>query len=94
MIDASTAFRLPSGTTAQRPTLTATDVGYTYFDTDLNARIDWNGTTWIAGASPITVLAHNGTAYVADTSVRVFIMRSGDPAPTGLNTNDIVITQT
>src|SRR5574338_467060 len=35
------------GTTAQRPTLTAYDVGYEYFDTDLNSPYWWNGSSWV-----------------------------------------------
>lgn len=35
-----------TGTTAQRPTLTNSDVGYQYFDTTLDKPIWWNGTIW------------------------------------------------
>lgn len=35
------------GTTTNRPTLTANDVGYRYFDTDLNKPIWFNGTGWV-----------------------------------------------
>lgn len=51
----SAAFRLAgfsaeTGTTAERPTLTAIDAGCQYFDTDLDADgtpIWWNGTAWV-----------------------------------------------
>lgn len=36
-----------SGTTAQRPTLTTGDRGFTYFDTTLAKMIYWNGTAWL-----------------------------------------------
>lgn len=35
------------GTTAARPTLTADDVGYQYFDTTLGAVKYWSGTAWV-----------------------------------------------
>jgi len=35
-----------SGTTANRPTLTSTDAGFSYYDTDLSALIVWTGTAW------------------------------------------------
>lgn len=35
------------GTTAERPTLTANDSGYSYFDSTLAKMILWNGTTWL-----------------------------------------------
>lgn len=35
------------GTTLERPTLTASDGGFQYYDTDLNKYICWNGSTWI-----------------------------------------------
>jgi hypothetical protein len=35
------------GTTAQRPTLTAGDVGFQYFDTSLNSPIWWSGSEWL-----------------------------------------------
>lgn len=34
------------GTTAQRPTLTTSDVGYMYFDTDIQSAVWWNGSAW------------------------------------------------
>jgi len=34
------------GTTANRPTLTSTDTGFTYYDSDLASLIVWNGTAW------------------------------------------------
>lgn len=35
------------GTTAQRPTLTTSDIGFPYFDTDLDTCIWWNGSEWV-----------------------------------------------
>lgn len=35
------------GTTAQRPTLTTSDVGYMYFDTTINTPIWWDGSAWV-----------------------------------------------
>lgn len=35
------------GTTSNRPTLTTTDSGYTYYDMSLKKIIKWNGTDWI-----------------------------------------------
>jgi len=34
------------GTTAQRPSLTVSDIGFEYFDTDLGSPIWWNGSNW------------------------------------------------
>ena len=39
--------KIPSGPTASRPTLTVDDVGYIYFDTDMDSPIWWNGTEWV-----------------------------------------------
>jgi hypothetical protein len=36
-----------SGTTANRPTLTANDKGFTYWDTTVNKMIAWNGSAWV-----------------------------------------------
>ena len=42
-----TGFKIPNtGNTAGRPTLTATDAGYMYFDTQLGKYICWDGTAW------------------------------------------------
>ena len=35
------------GTTAERPSLTTTEGGYTYYDTDLSKIILWNGYSWL-----------------------------------------------
>lgn len=35
------------GATSARPTLAATDTGYTYWDTDLGKMIAWNGSAWV-----------------------------------------------
>ena len=40
--------KLAAGTTAQRPTLTASDVGSIRFNTDISAFENWNGTQWVA----------------------------------------------
>jgi len=39
--------RIPSGPTASRPVLTTDDVGYVYFDTDMDSPIWWNGSSWV-----------------------------------------------
>lgn len=36
-----------SGTTAQRPTLDTTFIGFTYYDTTINELLTWSGTGWI-----------------------------------------------
>lgn len=41
------AFGSGWGTTAERPTLAASDAGYQYMDADLNKTILWNGTAWL-----------------------------------------------
>lgn len=48
------AYQAHYGTTAQRPTLTATDIGYRYTDTTIAKQIFWNGTAWkdAQGAAP------------------------------------------
>jgi len=35
------------GTTAQRPTLDADDIGYQYYDTDMDSPVWWNGSSWV-----------------------------------------------
>lgn len=35
------------GTTANRPTLTTNETGFSYFDTDLGQPIWWSGTGWV-----------------------------------------------
>jgi hypothetical protein len=40
--------KLAAGTTAQRPTLIASDVGSIRFNTDISAFENWNGTAWVA----------------------------------------------
>ena len=40
--------KLAAGTTAQRPTLTASDVGSIRFNTDISAFENWNGAQWVA----------------------------------------------
>ncbi|TNJ62008.1 hypothetical protein FE784_32790 [Paenibacillus hemerocallicola] len=41
------AFGSGWGTTAERPTLAASDAGYQYMDSDLNKTILWNGEAWL-----------------------------------------------
>lgn len=43
-----------SGTTAERPVLAASDIGFRYFDTTLDAPVFWNGSAWrdANGADP------------------------------------------
>ena len=36
-----------NGTTTDRPTLTSSDVGYTFFDTTVGKPIWWDGTNWV-----------------------------------------------
>jgi hypothetical protein len=38
----------PSGTTAERPTVTL--IGFIYFDTDLGKPVWWTGTKWVDAA--------------------------------------------
>ena len=51
--------RAKSGTTAQRPTLSASDGGFVYYDTTLGKAIIWSGTAWVN---------MDGTALVQQTS--------------------------
>lgn len=44
--DGSSTNHRRYGTTAQRPTLTSEDIGFEYFDTDLQTPIWWNGSAW------------------------------------------------
>lgn len=41
------AYGCGTGTTAQRPTLTANDAGYLYYDTTTTTKIFWTGTAWV-----------------------------------------------
>lgn len=50
-------------------------------------------TTVTTDVTGITVLVWDGNAWTTDANVAVYIRRTGDPAPTGLNSNDIVIRQ-
>jgi hypothetical protein len=78
-----------TGTTAQRPPgLGSADVGLMHFDATLSKPVWWTGTAWTG--MPV-ILSYNGSAYVVDNDARIFIQRTGDPAPTGLADNDITI---
>lgn len=58
------------GTTANRPTLTTDDKGFTYFDTDISSQVLWSGTAWVsAAASQWTVLSGTAIAYGFNVSV-------------------------
>ena len=46
-VNDGSVIALTYGTTAQRPSLTTANVGYMYFDTDLDSAIWWNGTDWV-----------------------------------------------
>jgi hypothetical protein len=41
------AFGSGVGTTAQKPTLTANDAGYHYYDTTTSAKLLWTGSAWV-----------------------------------------------
>lgn len=41
------AYGSGNGTTAERPTLTTDDAGYSYYDTTVNKMILWSGTAWL-----------------------------------------------
>lgn len=47
-----------------------------------------------AGGPRLSVYEYNGSSYVEDPEARIFIRKTGDPAPTGLSPNDIVLEQT
>lgn len=63
-----------SGTTAQRPTLTASQAGLTYYNTDVNQMEVWSGTYWhILGEYPNVTVNSSQTmganhVYWVDTS--------------------------
>lgn len=63
-----------SGTTAQRPTLTASQAGLTYYNTDVNQMEVWSGTYWhVLGEYPNVVVSSSQTmgsnhVYWANTS--------------------------
>lgn len=63
-----------SGSTAQRPTLTASQAGLTYYNTDVNQMEVWSGTYWhVLGEYPNVVANSSQTmgsnhVYWADTS--------------------------
>lgn len=67
-----------SGPTAGRPITTGLDIGYIYFDTDVNSEIVWNGTSWIilanqaaAPLTPIRTAAGTTSVTSADGTVLV-----------------------
>lgn len=53
-----------SGTTAQRPTLGASNVGVEYYDTDMTQTIVWDGTYWTAPSYYGTVVAIDTTTSI------------------------------
>lgn len=56
-VSGGTPFTKFSGTTAQRPVLTATQQGITYFNTDVNQIEIWNGSYWfVIGELPNVVV--------------------------------------
>ena len=59
--EASVAF----GTTANRPVLTTSDIGFLYTDTTLGSTIIWGGTDWVS-LLPVcnndSVICHNDNA--------------------------------
>ena len=55
--------KITSGTTANRPTLTSTDIGKVYFDTSIQQYITWNGTIWVVG----TIIDATTTVYTKST---------------------------
>lgn len=54
-----------SGTTANRPAVAATNIGYQYFDTTLGVLITWNGTVWVIMFLPV--------ANTTDTVTKAFL---------------------
>jgi hypothetical protein len=60
------------GTTANRPTLTASDDGYSYFDTTLKQPIWWDGSAWIEptnGRTMVQLINRTGSSSVKGTLV-------------------------
>ena len=52
------------------------------------------GTTGLQGPQGPSgggIYAYTGAAYVLDGAARIFVQRTGDPNPTGLIVNDIVL---
>lgn len=50
-------------------------------------------TTVVTTNTTMRVLVWDGSNWVPDTTVAVYIQRTGDPTPTGLSSNDIVLKQ-
>lgn len=71
-----------SGTTAQRPT--NADAGFTYFDTDVNALLTFDGTNWVAKIASQAGAAGSGTtAGTAGTAASLVAGAGGAKADTG-----------
>lgn len=75
-------YRRIRGTTLLRPTLTTTDVGYGYFDTDLTKEIWWTGTVWLI---PANSTGENGYIRNQTTSQTANYNISGDAKNGGNN---------
>jgi len=50
--------------------------------------------TYTRLTAPVTPYTWNGSAWVQTADVKIYVQKTGDPAPTGLGANDIVIEQT
>lgn len=83
-----------TGSSSERPTLTATDVGFPYYDTTLNMPIYWNGSSWVDVNGETIDLQVSDTSVLigaaADSSKTVSVYYGGSTAPTitVLNSDD------
>ncbi len=81
-----------SGSTAQRPTLTGSQQGITYFNTDVNQLEIWNGSYWfVVGELPNIVVSSSTTmgsnhAYWVDTTAAAVTLT----LPASPRTGDVI----
>jgi hypothetical protein len=100
------SISMQRGATSQRPTIT--QVGYRYFDNDLNREIYWNGTEWIMIATPPSFVSNLSASAPSKSALNTLYgnLKAGSIATyqnvsggyeyrklTELNTSDWVQTQ-
>ena len=86
--------KLAAGTTAQRPTLTAGDVGSIRFNTDISAFENWDGTAWVAtdAGGFLKLDASNGPVTGSLTMTQNLTVSGTAFIGNGLNINNNAVT--
>lgn len=79
-------YAAKAGTSAERPTLAATDAGYPYFDTTIGRQIIWSGSAWTdANGEPVELQVNDTSVLIAaanNSTKNVSVYYGGTSAPT------------